>query len=197
MLLVELEDAEATTVLDELVVEPLVRVLLDALLVELEDQLASTVEELDALDEVAEVADDVLSLDWLAGLSVLLEVALGVDQDELLVEAVELLDAETVMVDSEVVDEPLSLLVEPLDFVELETLLSDAVDLDELEVEELEDRDAAAVELLDVLPDDSLCGSTSVTTRECGMTMPYTSGSAGTPHRKAISETLPVGVETS
>ncbi len=142
MLLVELDECDATTVLELLVVEPLVSVLLDILVVELEDHEAATVELLDALELDTELAVEVLSLDWLSGLSVLLLVALGVDHEELLVEAVELVEAETVMVDSEVVLLPDSELVEPEDFVELETLLFDSVDFEEVLVEELEDHEA-------------------------------------------------------
>lgn len=164
---VELDEPDATTV-DELedelpeVVETLDVLLLEPLVVEELDQEASAVLLEDVLAELVDDSLDSLADDSLAALCDDSVDTLGEDHEELDVVLLLVEDVET----SVLVDVVLRLLSEVTDAVEAvddEKLLSDSVDLELDDVEEDDDRLTSAVEVLDVLLDDSLRSWMSLT----------------------------------
>ena len=165
---VELDDPDTTTVLDEDEDEALERLVLDwlneevELLVEvlLDDPEASTVddEELELAlveEEVEELAEEVVELD--SELRLDQEVVDPLDVVELLVELA------TIVLD---VLLPLDEDVEDCEVVDADE--SDSEDFEEVEVEDELDMEISTVEELDELVDDSSSSMTSVTSKPMG-----------------------------
>ena len=190
-------DQETTPVEEVLVDVMLDSEALEAELVEDEDQDSSAVvlEEV-LLDEVVDSLELEVVLS-LVRVSLLRDVALGVDQDVLVVELDEVEDIETTAVDD--VEDVETELVEVLDslVVELDDVLAvDSLDFDVEEVEELDDIEISPVVELLVELLDSLMSWTSVTSIRPGISIPNWSGSA-LMSRIDIADTLPVSVEMS